>query len=267
MRMRARALIAVLMTAAFLAASSPGWWAWSQDGASADVHVRVLLCKPQRSRRIPLSPSTITYRTPAGAVARTAVVMERQDCQVRALIRVGDRRDIWEGRVLCYELRAEAGQVRWRHFVCLFPPAAHSQEDAWVWPGDEVHLFAPATGRKILAGSGSMAWIADVSAANTKRGEIEELLARAHDPAATPRPLASGALQGAEVPVGSTEIRIVPAAALIGEHRLSYASGPYRVHVEDIQLNEAGELVVVVTGSRDTQRYELVFDGRGWRRG
>jgi len=132
-----------------------------------------------------------------------------------------------------------------------------------------VHLFSPTAHEKILAGSTDwgLVWIADVSAANSRVGALEQLLARVvHHKGPEPAPGGEASVQGEPLRMGTAEIRLVPTLYLVGERAFCHAAGPHVITVEDVQREEGGNLVVLLRGLRADKRYGLVFDGEQWRR-
>ncbi len=231
------------------------------------VSVRILSEQLIASSPVALSPNTITYLTPEGEIRETAVTMELREYVVRAEVVRGEQREVWEGEIRSHELRPQAPDCDWAHFICTGggPPIAVG-EGVWQWPGDEVQLFAPAPDRRILAGSRErMSWLRDVSETNTRTSALTTLLERGRGSEGL-RPMAAEMLQGRPTPAGSSTIVRVPAASAIGIHRLAPSHGPWWITIHDIRLDDVGDLVVTISGVVDERRYDLVFDGETWSR-
>ena len=65
---------------------------------------------------------------------------------------------------------------------------------------------------------------------------------------------------------GAGAVRPVPVTQLFGSWPFAYAVGPHHITIEDVSRNEAGHLVVSVSGIKSDKVYTLIFDGENWRK-
>ncbi len=229
-----------------------------------DYRVQIVQLNKVATKSLTLRPDHFLTTQPDGQTKRVPVVMEKQIFQLRGIIEDRESTNEWSGRVWCYEFRSGDPDVP--HSYSFWMPDAPQREGAICWPPDELQFFSLENGDKFIGVSRDYGGVLlmDVSKTNDKVVALKEYLMSVQKAPVLSWSISGVAMSGGTFGRGAEQWRPVPVVDLFGDEPFAYAVGPHHITIEDISRDEAGNLVVSVSGIKSDKVYTLVFDGEQW---
>ena len=229
-----------------------------------DYRVQILQLKPLGAKALTLSPDHFLTTGADGQTKRVPVVMRKQVFELRSIIEDGESSNEWSGQAWCYEFRSGDPEVP--HSYSFWMPDAPQREGVGCWPPDELQFFSLENGDKFLGLSGDYGvLLMNVSEPNNNITALKEYLVSVQEAPLLSWSISEVAMSGGTFGRGAEQWRPVPVTQLFGSWPFAYAVGPHHITIEDVSRNEAGHLVVSVSGIKSDRVYTLVFDGKQWR--